>query len=353
MNDSELKAKVEELEELAPYVPPAVLAGRLTECVRGRLTYAGDAPETKNLAARFRAMGEGKIVRVKLHPAGPEEQEREAEIHRGTKAALESAEQLAAHRLEEIGRLEDVLREERIKHEHPAVSEHFDPGIPASAADWAAPENSVVAEEDRREDVAYAERKVPEEAKIRAFHATAEAQVEPAEDTKVCKRCEQEKPLSAFGKHNAFKDGLDNRCKPCRAQMRRTGATSPKVDAGPAAIADEAGREDVAPTLRERRMKADATKEAEREKIRQVTVFPPAVPVSEPEEIRGPVKPKAPERFCANGDKCVAHKYIGRPTKLNSGNRDPICFGCQEAGIGEKPEEKMIVRHSAVGEEAG
>lgn len=303
MNDSELRAKIEELEELAPHVPPAVLAERLLTGISGFLSKSGEMT-TKNLLARFRAMSEGRIVRVKLlqpevlQPGRVEEGS--AEIHRRTKAALESAEVLAAHRLEEIGRLEDVLREERImREERPAPAPILDPGVPARAEDRAAPE-------------------------ISASEPEEEHQAEPAEDTKVCKRCGEEKPLSAFGKHNAFRDGLDNRCKPCRSEMRKTGETSPKGDGV---------------SHSERRLKADATKRAEEEKIRNITVLPPAVRVPEPEEVarnagEKPEHERKPERFCVNGEDCMAYPRIGRPTKLNSGNKGKVCHGCEERATG-------------------
>lgn len=36
-------------------------------------------------------------------------------------------------------------------------------------------------------------------------------------DSKVCSKCKEKKPVSAFGKHSARKDGLRSRCKPCNS----------------------------------------------------------------------------------------------------------------------------------------
>lgn len=35
---------------------------------------------------------------------------------------------------------------------------------------------------------------------------------------KICQKCKQEKPLSAFGKHSSNRDGLQYRCKLCRKE---------------------------------------------------------------------------------------------------------------------------------------
>lgn len=360
MTNEGLKIRVEELNAVAEHVPPAVLGKRILAAIEEGI----GGVEAINIWARFDEMPDAA------------ENERGAEIRKRLQEALESAERLAAHRLEEIGRLEDTLREERIaREERPSPEPVFDPGIPAGAEDRAMPETP----EPRPE------RTVPEASKIRAFHASGDAEqaapaenpeetvpepeasapepapeIQPAEDTKVCKRCEEEKPLSAYSKHTSFKDGLDNRCRECRSEMRleKIGRSKEKAEPSPKAeglvgITNEASEatEDVE-DRHESRLKADATKEAEEEKIREfaatrITVLPPAARVPEPEEIRGTGRPKAPARFCSNGDECISTAQIGRPTKLTHGNKERRCFACQEAEIGEKPQEKMIVRHSA------
>jgi len=40
----------------------------------------------------------------------------------------------------------------------------------------------------------------------------------------------------------------------------------------------------------------------------------------------------AAARYCANGERCVAHPRTGSPTKLRSSSTDEICDPCQEAG---------------------
>jgi|LauGreDrversion4_2_1035121.scaffolds.fasta_scaffold01068_18 hypothetical protein len=41
-------------------------------------------------------------------------------------------------------------------------------------------------------------------------------------DSKACKYCHEEKPLSEFQKRKKNKDGLDARCKTCRSKKSRT-----------------------------------------------------------------------------------------------------------------------------------
>ena len=38
---------------------------------------------------------------------------------------------------------------------------------------------------------------------------------------KACRICEQDKPLTEFTKQKNSKDGLDNRCRPCRAILKK------------------------------------------------------------------------------------------------------------------------------------
>lgn len=39
-------------------------------------------------------------------------------------------------------------------------------------------------------------------------------------ETKKCKACGKELPLSEFGKNKSIKDGHDNKCKSCRRKLR-------------------------------------------------------------------------------------------------------------------------------------
>ena len=39
-------------------------------------------------------------------------------------------------------------------------------------------------------------------------------------ETKKCKACGKELPLSEFGKNKSIKDGHDNKCKSCRKKLR-------------------------------------------------------------------------------------------------------------------------------------
>lgn len=41
-------------------------------------------------------------------------------------------------------------------------------------------------------------------------------------ETKKCKACGKELPLSEFGKNKSIKDGHDNKCKSCRKNCGRT-----------------------------------------------------------------------------------------------------------------------------------
>ncbi len=58
--------------------------------------------------------------------------------------------------------------------------------------------------------------------------------------TKVCRLCNQEKPISQFDKHIAHKDNLDTRCRPCRKKytkhLNNLKKQYPKPNPGPCPI---------------------------------------------------------------------------------------------------------------------
>ena len=192
---------------------------------------------------------------------------------------------------------------------------------------------------------------------------------EPAEDTKVCKRCGKEKPLSAYTRHASFADKLDNRCRECRAEMRRTGETSPKGNGGVPLHSDRRREERERAEPREQfeavgRASHAAPPESEAEaevepawgtwkpervgpekrtpvsaslENPSVTVLPSSGQVPELEEVAnnpGKKPEKKRERFCRNGTRCVAHQHVGRPTKLHGANKRGICHACEERDSG-------------------
>lgn len=245
MNDAELKAKVEELEAVAEHVPPGLLARRLLSALED--AYPGEL-RTVGIVARIAEIGDG------AYESGQRE-----EIHERTRAALESAEKLAADRLQQISDLKDTLRQERIENGRPTVPEIFDPGLPQRAEDLAAHE-------------------IPDD--------EPGPVEEPAEDTKVCKRCGKEKPLNEFYRNAQYKDGYVSKCKAC-------------------ARAEQAERERKA---RERRPEPEA----------QPT-------------------PETQERRCANGPRCVAADptdLVPTPAILDDANPADTCRRCQKrAGL--------------------
>lgn len=50
---------------------------------------------------------------------------------------------------------------------------------------------------------------------------TQKATMIPMEETKLCRKCGQIKPLSEFYKHKGCKGGLDNRCKECKRLIEK------------------------------------------------------------------------------------------------------------------------------------
>jgi ERCC4-type nuclease len=45
--------------------------------------------------------------------------------------------------------------------------------------------------------------------------------IETASDVKICKSCNQLKPLSDYNKHVTYKDGLNAKCRVCQNKIRR------------------------------------------------------------------------------------------------------------------------------------
>jgi hypothetical protein len=194
-----------------------------------------------------------------------------------------------------------IAREER-----PVPTAILDPGIPARAADRAAPEIPAVAPEEDLEEA-------PPEA------SGSGPETEPAEETKVCKRCGEKKPLSAYGKDVRTADGLGRTCSDCKASSRQAAAARESRKGGSSHA--------------ERRKKGESTQEAEREKIRE---FAEQIEAAEVTELR-PKTPEAEERSCANGTSCTAvdpDDIVPTPAILDGANPGPLCRRCQKmAGV--------------------
>lgn len=61
------------------------------------------------------------------------------------------------------------------------------------------------------------------------FFAAALSDAAPAEvETRVCRYCKEEKPLSDFPKHSGYKSGIETKCKDCKLALR-AGALKPMV----------------------------------------------------------------------------------------------------------------------------
>ena len=65
-------------------------------------------------------------------------------------------------------------------------------------------------------------------------------------ETKICRICGEEKPITDFPKNNLYKDGYDTRCQCCRNAINKANyharKTTPKVGGNPA-LADSTPRE--------------------------------------------------------------------------------------------------------------
>lgn len=62
-------------------------------------------------------------------------------------------------------------------------------------------------------------------------------------ETKICRICGVEKPISEFSKHKQYTDGLDTRCKWCVNEYKKSLPKKHKAIAGNPALADFTPRE--------------------------------------------------------------------------------------------------------------
>jgi superfamily II helicase len=61
-------------------------------------------------------------------------------------------------------------------------------------------------------------------------------------ETKICRICVEEKPITDFAKNNQYKDGYDTRCKACVTAYHKTLKRKTKAGSNPA-LADFTPRE--------------------------------------------------------------------------------------------------------------
>ena len=144
----------------------------------------------------------------------------------------------------------------------------------------------------------------------RASHAHAPPQPQSAPEPvskvqkKRCEVCGPElgpRPLTEFAKRANKGEFPDGRAKVCRECSLKAGGANPSPASSPA-------DEDLGGDWEER--------------LAEI----PRGPGPEPEKVR--------ERFCANGEDCMAVPHTGRPTKLNSANKSDTCHGCEERATG-------------------
>lgn len=188
-----------------------------------------------------------------------------------------------------------------------------------------------------------------------AAEPVEEAPPEPEEaPSKPCRRCGKPVPLSEYADDARTADGRAHTCPDCLREIRSRGGRgrrgSRQDKAGGAGTSESDGAGGTAPTAFSEAEPAwgtwrpeplppdDKTPLSATLESATVTVLPSAGRAPELDELaakRGPRPEKEkPERFCANGQDCMAVPHTGRPTKLNDGNKGDTCFGCEERATG-------------------